>query len=221
MFRNFKEKVYHDTKLKQSIYKYVRVRVICAWTAALWNYVLQERQMVGRPSTSFLSRLWMFDNIPHMNHIHYGGSRFSTRSSLTLTRQISRPVSFFETPQLDWSPFLCETIYVFSSPQMHAHMFFDRCYKVSSPMRYTWNIMECWPGLFFQLWNLWSSEVAFFASGFQLDLIVYNPLEKAEHHLLCQIPRPNSSAVHQLQQTLKPTVPLWEGCATAAMRFIV
>ena len=69
--------------------------------------------MVGRPSTSFLSRLWMFDNIPHMNHINYGRSRFSTQSSLTLTRQISRPVSFIETPQLAWSPFLCETIYVF------------------------------------------------------------------------------------------------------------
>lgn len=175
--------------------------------------VLQERQMVGRPSTSFLSRLWMFDNIPHMNHINYGGSRFSIQSSLTLTRQISRPISCFETPQLAWSPFLCETILRFSSPQMHAHMSFDGCCKVSSPTRYTWNVDL---DLFF---NFGTSEALKWLSLLQVFSWTWlfttpgeswksSPLQTGPH---LQIPCPNSSAVHQLQQTLKPTVPLREG----------
>lgn len=64
---------------------------------------------------------------------------------------------------------------------MRAHMSFDGCSKVSSPTRYTWNVDL---DRFFQLWNLWMSEVVFFASGFQLDLIVYNLLEKTENHFL-------------------------------------
>ncbi len=138
---------------------------------------------------------------------------FNSEFTNTNTTNIRTHYVFWRPPNSFGLVFVCETTFHLRKCMLTCLLMVAvRWDKVSSPTRYTWNVDL---DRFFQLWNLWSGfSLLQISSWTWLFTTPWTKLKMifSSNRVRFQIPCLNSSGVHQLQQTLKPTLPLRQGC---------